>query len=115
MEAVKENKELELKDPDTNEVLSKISATDLFNKIISGAWKNGEPGMIFLDAVNRDNPTLHIGRMTATNPCGEQPLLPYESCNLGSINLSLFVKEIDGIKTVDYKRLRKVVRISTRS
>ena len=114
MEAVKENKELELKDPDTNEVLSKISATDLFNKIISGAWKNGEPGMIFLDAVNRDNPTLHIGRMTATNPCGEQPLLPYESCNLGSINLSLFVKEIDGIKTVDYKRLRKVVRISTR-
>ena len=114
MEAVRDNKQLELRDPDTNETLSKIPATDLFNKIISGAWKNGEPGMIFLDAVNRDNPTLHIGRMTATNPCGEQPLLPYESCNLGSINLSLFIKEVDGLKTVDYHRLRKVVRITTR-
>ncbi|PZC46265.1 MAG: ribonucleoside-diphosphate reductase alpha chain [Chloroflexi bacterium] len=114
MEAVRDNKQLELKDPDTNETLSRISATDLFNKIISGAWKNGEPGMIFLDAVNRDNPTSHLGRMTATNPCGEQPLLPYESCNLGSINLSLFVKEIDGLKEVDYQRLRTVVRISTR-
>jgi len=114
MEAVRDDKDLELKDPDTNETLSKISARDLFNNIIVGAWKNGEPGMIFLDAVNRDNPTLHLGRMTATNPCGEQPLLPYESCNLGSINLSLFVKETDGLKTVDYQRLKKVVRITTR-
>ena len=94
--------------------IGRLDAREVFEKIIDGAWRNGEPGMIFLDWVNHKNPTPHIGRMTATNPCGEQPLLPYESCNLGSINLVRFVKDIDGVPTVDYQRLREVVNITAR-
>ena len=102
-------------DPDSRTVdVGRMDAREVFDKIIAGAWRNGEPGLIFLDRVNRDNPTPHIGRMTATNPCGEQPLLPFESCNLGSINLSKFLINVDGIPTVDYPRLREVVRIATR-
>ena len=102
-------------DPDSPIVeFGRLDAREVFDKIIAGAWRNGEPGLIFLDHVNRDNPTPHLGRMTATNPCGEQPLLPYESCNLGSINLNKFVVELDGTPTVDYDHLREVVRTSTR-
>ena len=90
--------------------VGRLDAREVFAKIIHGAWRNGEPGMIFLDWVNHKNPTPHIGRMTATNPCGEQPLLPYESCNLGSINLANFV--VGG--RVDYERLRGVVHTTTR-
>ena len=79
-------------DPDSEPVeVDRIDARDVFDKIIDGAWLNGEPGMIFLDEVNRNSPVKDIGLITATNPCGEQPLLPYESCNLGSINLANFV------------------------
>ena len=92
----------------------RLDAREVFEKIIDGAWRNGEPGMIFLDHVNRRNPTPHVGRMTATNPCGEQPLLPYESCNLGSINLERFVKDVNGVPTVDYQRLREVVEVTAR-
>ena len=93
MNAVKEDTTYELRDPETNEVVNTLNARDVFNKIVDGAWRNGEPGLIFLDWVNHEHPTPHIGRMTATNPCGEQPLLPYESCNLGSINLANFLIE----------------------
>ena len=94
--------------------VGRLDAREVFEKIIHGAWRNGEPGMIFLDWVNHKNPTPHIGRMTATNPCGEQPLLPYESCNLGSINLANFVVDGAGGPEVDYEHLRDIVRTTTR-
>ena len=94
--------------------VGKLDAREVFEKIVHGAWRNGEPGMIFLDWVNHRNPTPHIGRMTATNPCGEQPLLPYESCNLGAISLQRFIIDVDGHPTVDYDKLREVVHVATR-
>ena len=94
--------------------VGRLDAREVFEKIVHGAWRNGEPGMIFLDWVNHRNPTPHIGRMTATNPCGEQPLLPYESCNLGAISLQRFIVEVDGHPTVEYDKLREVVHVATR-
>ena len=114
MQAVERGEDYELRDPRTGQVVGKTNAADVFTRIIEGAWLNGEPGTIFLDQVNRDNPTLHVGRMTATNPCGEQPLLPYESCNLGSINLAKFVVDNDRQPMVDWDGLREAVRIATR-
>jgi len=78
----------------------------IFSEIVDGIYNNGEPGVLFKDTINEKNPTPHLGEMVATNPCGEQPLLPNESCNLGSINLSRFVMED---ATIDYKRLERVV------
>ncbi|WP_457590802.1 vitamin B12-dependent ribonucleotide reductase [Geoglobus sp.] len=112
MEALKNDAEYELINPRTKEVVKKIPARKIFNLIVEGAWRNGEPGIIFIDEINRHNPTPHIGEIEATNPCGEQPLLPYESCNLGSINLSKFVDESK--KDFDWKRLREVVKLATR-
>ncbi|MBI4282366.1 MAG: vitamin B12-dependent ribonucleotide reductase [Chloroflexi bacterium] len=114
MQAVEKGEEYDLRDPRTGQVVGRLNAAEVFDRIIDGAWLNGEPGTIFLDRVNQDNPTPNLGRMTATNPCGEQPLLPYESCNLGSINLAKFVVEIDGQHTLDWDRLGQVVRTATR-
>ena len=94
--------------------VGRLDARMVFDKIIAGAWLNGEPGLIFLDWVNHKNPTPHLGRMTATNPCGEQPLLPYESCNLGSINLATFLVEREGQLEIDWDHLRDVVRTTAR-
>jgi ribonucleoside-diphosphate reductase alpha chain len=106
MEAVERDIEFPLRNPRTKEIVRKVSAKEIFDKIIDQAWKNGEPGIVFLDRINEANPTPEIGEIESTNPCGEQPLLPYESCNLGSINLSKFVKDND----VDWTKLKRVVR-----
>jgi ribonucleoside-diphosphate reductase alpha chain len=105
MDAVIKNKDYDLINPRTKESMSKLSARSTFKLIVRQAWRNGEPGIVFLDRLNRDNPTPQLGEIESTNPCGEQPLLPYESCNLGSINLSRMVNN----GKIDYERLSKVV------
>jgi ribonucleoside-diphosphate reductase alpha chain len=106
MECVDRDAEYSLKSPRTGTVISTLPAKEIFNKIVEQAWKNGEPGVVFLDRLNESNPTPEIGRIESTNPCGEQPLLPYESCNLGSINLARMIKDND----VDWERFEYVVR-----
>jgi len=110
MEAVKENKDYALINPRTGREAARLEAKIVFEKLVDSSWRNGEPGIVFLDRVNGDNPTPHVGDIESTNPCGEQPLLPYEACNLGSINISNFV-HTNGI---DYKRLEQVVELSVR-
>lgn len=113
MEAVKLGADYFLKDPSTNEFVGAVNARDVFNKIIEGAWTNGEPGMVFLDSINKDNKVgSKYGDIIATNPCGEQPLLGNESCNLGSINLAKFYSPKDNF--VNLERLRTVVRLGVR-
>ena len=93
-----------------DKVYSTEKAADIWDLIVQSAWQNGEPGLIFLDKINATNPVAHIGRIEATNPCGEQPLLPYESCNLGSINLALMVRDEGSSSVVDYDLLGSVVQ-----
>ena len=113
MEAVKLGAEYFLKDPSTNEFVGALNARDVFNKIIEGAWTNGEPGMVFLDSINKDNKVgSKYGDIIATNPCGEQPLLGNESCNLGSVNLAKFYSPKDNF--INLHRLRNVVRLGVR-
>ncbi len=106
MKAVQNKKEYDLINPRTKEIVESLNAKKVFDKIAEMAWKNGEPGIVFLDRLNRDNPTPKLGEIESTNPCGEQPLLPYESCNLGSINLS---KMVEGGE-IDWSLLEKTVR-----
>jgi len=111
MEAVEKDGDFELINPRNGEVVKTLKARAIWNLIVMMAWKNGEPGVVFLDAINRHNPTPHMGQIESTNPCGEQPLLPYESCNLGSIDVSKFVTD-DG--KMEWDRLRKTVRLAVR-
>ncbi|NIR86312.1 vitamin B12-dependent ribonucleotide reductase [Candidatus Bathyarchaeota archaeon] len=111
MEAVEKDGDFELINPRNGEVVKTLKARAIWNLIIMMAWKNGEPGVVFLDTINRHNPTPNMGQIESTNPCGEQPLLPYESCNLGSIDVSKFVTD-DG--KMDWDRLRKTVRLAVR-
>ena len=111
MKAVEEDSDFALINPRNLQTVETLKARAIWNLLIMMAWKNGEPGIIFLDTINRHNPTPKLGRMETTNPCGEQPLLPYESCNLGSIDVSKFAAE-DG--KIDWERLRKAVRLAVR-
>jgi ribonucleoside-diphosphate reductase alpha chain len=114
MEAVKAGADYNLVNPRTQEVVGNLNAREVFNKMVAMAWKTGDPGVVFIDRINRDNPTPRLGDIESTNPCGEQPLLPYESCNLGSINLSLMVRRNDGTYEIDYPKLTKTVRTAVR-
>ncbi len=113
MEAVRSNGEYNLVNPHNGEVVEKKKARDIFDQIVNLAWKTGDPGVVFIDRINAGNPTPHLGRIESTNPCGEQPLLPYESCNLGSINLSRMIKG-NGKKSMDYDKLGETVRLAVR-
>lgn len=108
MEKVRKGESYDLINPRTHSVAGQLDARAILDRIVESAWRNGEPGVIFIDRINRDNPTPELGQIESTNPCGEQPLLPYESCVLGSINLAKFHR--DG--AIDYDRLRKVVRLA---
>lgn len=110
MDAVERDREYELIDPFTKKAVKKLRAAKVFDKIVDSAWRNGEPGILFLDRLNRDNVLPKSGEIESTNPCGEQPLLPYESCNLGSVNLSRMLTEENGTRAVDWKKLDATVR-----
>jgi len=109
MAAVEADARYDLHHPKTGKVTGQLPAREVWAKIIHGAWKTGEPGVFFVDKANYYNPVPHLGSYEATNPCGEQPLLPYDVCNLGSINLGAFVKE----GQIDWDALRRVVHLST--
>ncbi|MDD3480602.1 MAG: vitamin B12-dependent ribonucleotide reductase [Patescibacteria group bacterium] len=110
MKAVESEADYDLINPKDGSKWGTANAKEVFDKIVSQAWKNGEPGIIFIDRMNKFNPTPAVGEIESTNPCGEQPLLPYESCNLGSINLANFVRDDE----IDYDRLEKVTRTAVR-
>jgi ribonucleoside-diphosphate reductase alpha chain len=117
MRAVEADEEYDLVNPRTRKVVGRRRAKAVFEQIVANAWRNGDPGLVFLDRINDDNPTPQLGAMEATNPCGEQPLLPYESCNLGSLNLSRFIKTPDagGRKPeVDWDALAAVIPVAVR-
>jgi ribonucleoside-diphosphate reductase alpha chain len=114
MNALKNDEEYSLRNPRTGEAVGKLKASKVFKRIVELAWKNGEPGIVYIDKINANNPTPHVGRMESTNPCGEQPLLPYESCNLGSINLANMISDTNGKKEVNYFKLGNTVRSAVR-
>ena len=109
MAAVEADGEYDLIHPKTKQVVGQLKAREVWNRIIHGAWKTGEPGVFFIDRANQYNPVPHLGAYEATNPCGEQPLLPYDVCNLGSINVGYFLK--DG--QVDWEGMRQAIHLST--
>ena len=114
MDAYLKGKDYDLIHPNSKQSVGKLNAKEVFDKIIDGAWRNGEPGIVFIDTMNSDNPTPQVGAIESTNPCGEVPLLPYEACNLGSINLSRMVKEENGKSIVNWDLLAKTTRTAIR-
>jgi ribonucleoside-diphosphate reductase alpha chain len=112
MQAVENDESYDLIAPHNQEVISQLKAREVFSILVRKAWESGDPGIIFLDRINRDNPTPALGEIESTNPCGEQPLLPYEACNLGSVNLALMKDESH--EGVDWNELKRVVHLSVR-
>jgi len=110
MERVKAGHDYDLVNPRTGVVVGRENAREIFDLAVDMAWKTGDPGLIFLDEINKYNPNPQLGRIESTNPCGEQPLLPFESCNLASVNLARMVRHRDGEVTMDWDRLAEVVR-----
>jgi len=110
MKALTKNQKYSLINKRTNKVVKKVEATKIFKLIVDMAWETGEPGMLFLDHINNNNPIPGLGKINCTNPCGEQPLLPYEACNLGSINLSKMIKK----QSIDFEKLGKTVDIAVK-
>jgi ribonucleoside-diphosphate reductase alpha chain len=117
MHAVEQTRDYPLVNPRTGRPVRRIKALEVFDRLAAAAWQNGEPGVIFVDTINAKSPTPHVGRIESTNPCGEQPLLAYESCTLGSVNLAKFVMRGSGARsrsTVDFERLGSVVHSAVR-
>lgn len=113
MEALERDGDYELIHPNTKQPVQKLRAREIFDLIVKGAWSSGEPGVIFIDKMNKDNPTPLVGDIESTNPCGEVPLLSYEACNLGSINLSKMVDtDADGKNSINWDRLAEVTRLA---
>jgi ribonucleoside-diphosphate reductase alpha chain len=110
MASVEHDGDLPLINPHTQQTVRTLKAREVFDRIVEMAWLTGDPGVVFLDRINRDNPTPHLGDMESTNPCGEQPLLPYEPCNLGSINLAIMFTKKAGKYIVDWERIGRTVR-----
>lgn len=109
MKALQADVDYDIINPRNKKPVGQRNAREIFDKIVSMAWKNGDPGIVFIDRMNADNPTPHVGEIESTNPCGEQPLLPYESCNLGSINLSKMLSTNGGGYEVDWAKLDETV------
>ena len=114
MQAVVKGEKYDLIDPNTKEHVGTLDAGEVYTTLIQQAWKNGDPGIVFLDRLNRDNPTPALGGIESTNPCGEQPLLPMEACNLGSINLVRCMRDQRTEATLDYEELKRVVHTAIR-
>ncbi|MFA6098138.1 MAG: vitamin B12-dependent ribonucleotide reductase [Patescibacteria group bacterium] len=115
MRAVENGEDYDLINPKDKKPIDRLNARKVFDLILTLAWKNGDPGIVFIDRINKDNPTPKVGEIESTNPCGEQPLLPFEACNLGSINLAHMVKgdfSLGEKAEVDWERLRKTIRTS---
>lgn len=112
MKAVENDAEWELKHPNTREVVRAVKAKALWDRIVSSAWSSGDPGLVFLDTINADNPTPMVGQIQCTNPCGEVPLLPYEACNLGSIDVAKFFNVTE--RKFDWEKLTEVIHAAVR-
>lgn len=114
MDAAAKGKPYDLVDPTTKETVGQLNAKEVYDLLVGQAWKNGDPGVVFIDQINKYNPTPAVGEMESTNPCGEQPLLPMEACNLGSINLAKFVTVKKKSPVIDFESLKETIHLAVR-